>query len=162
MKLIVQRCRYLLLAAAVLLGIWLSAASAGPSLASPGSVNPSDAISTWLQPVVPPTPPEQSARALTLAASATDIQAGQRASLTARANRPLDGAYAIVIRREGGHLGSGIEATCWSQPDCTAETRGNGVASARFAAALYRCDSRGFCILEEDADDADKVRVNWR
>jgi len=162
MKHIVRRCRYLLLAAPVLLGIWLSVASARPSLASPGSVNPSDALSTWLQPVVPPTPPGQSARALTLAASATDIPPGQSAALTARANRRLDGAYAIVIRREGGHLSSGIEATCWSQPDCTTEVRRNGAASVRFAAALYRCDSQGICVLEEDADDADKVRVNWR
>jgi hypothetical protein len=151
-----------LLAAVVLFGTWLAAVSANPSLASPASVNPSDAPSTWLQAEVPPTPPGRSVRALRLEANATDIPPGQSVALTARANRQLEGAYAIVIRREGGHLASGIEASCWSQPDCTAEVRAKGAASARFAAALYRCDSQGICVLQEDADDTEKVRVNWR
>jgi len=157
-----QRRRFVLLGAALLVGLGLTAGWAGPSLASTTWGNSGDGPWSLLQPVVPPGPPEQSARSLTLESSGTELPAGGSATLTARANRSEGEAFAIVIRREAGHLGSGLEATCWSQPVCTTETKADRPSSAHFAAALYRCDQQGVCILEEDASDANKVRVNWR
>jgi hypothetical protein len=158
----VPRRKYRLLAAAFLVGLGVSAAWAGPSLAGTISVNPDYPQSVRMQPVVPPGPPQQVAPSLTLESSGTELAAGRSATLTARANRSEGEAFALVIRREAGHLGSGLEATCWSQPVCTAETKSDRPSSVRFAAALYSCDQQGVCILEEDASEANKVRVNWR
>jgi hypothetical protein len=157
----VPRHKYRLLGAALLVGLGVSAAWAGTSLAGTILVNP-DAQTVRRQPVVPPGPPEQAARSLTLESSGTELPAGRSARLTARANRSEGEAFALVIRREAGHLGSGLEATCWSQPVCTAETKSDRPSSARFAAALYRCDQQGVCLLEEDASEENKVRVTWR
>ncbi len=157
-----QRRRIVLVGAALLVGLGLPAAWAGPSLASASWLNPGDAHGSLLQPVVPPGPPEQAARSLTLESSGTELPTGQSARLTARANRSEGEKFAIVIRREAGHLGSGLEATCWSQPVCTTETKADRPSSAHFAAILYRCDQQGVCILEEDPSEANKVRVTWK
>ena len=151
-----HRRRLVFLVAVLLAGLWLSAISTGPSSATATSAAPADAE----QPS-PPQPP-RSPRAVTLEASATDAPAGRGVTLTARTNRSEDEASVITIRREAGHLGSGLEGTCRSRADCTVDVQADRPSASRFAAARYRCDPQGICVLEEDATESDKVRVTWR
>jgi hypothetical protein len=155
MRWTIDRRRRLLLAALLLAGLWLPGISTGPSLATALSTVPDDAQSPRPQPAPP-------GRKVKLEASETDVPTGRVVKLTARADRSEDEAFVITIRREAGHLGSGLEATCKSQAVCTVDVREGRPSAKRFAAALYRCDQQGVCRLEEDATESDKVRVNWR
>ena len=149
-----RRLRHLLWGALVLTGLGLAAASTGPSLATARS-SP-DGVEAQPQQPGPP------ARAVKLEASALDVSVGRGVALTARVDRSEDEAFMIAIRREGGHLGSGLEGACRSRAVCTVEVRADRPSARRFAAALYRCDPRGICVLEEDATESDKVHVTWR
>ena len=151
----IDRRRHLLLVALLLPALWLPALPTGPSLATALSEAPDEAKSAQPQPAPP-------GRKVKLEASETDVPAGRVVKLTARADRSEDEAFVITIRREAGHLGSGLEATCKSKAVCTADVQEGGPSAKRFAAALYRCDQQGVCRLEEDATESDKVRVNWR
>ncbi len=149
-----RRRRHLFLAALLLAGLWGAAISTGPSLATTLSAIPGDAES---QPQQPETP----RRKVKLEADATDVPAGRSVKLTARTDRSEDEAFIITIRREAGHLGSGLEAACRSRAVCTVDVRDDRPSARRFAAAVYRCDAQGICVLEEDATEPDKVHVKW-
>jgi len=145
----------LLLVVPLLAGLWVAAISADPSLAIEPAVTSDDAQSQLQQPGV-------SRRKVRLEVSATDVPAGRGVTLTARADRPEGDAFIVAIRREGGHLATGLEDACRSRVVCTVEVREDRPSARRFAATLYRCDAPGICILEEDASEADKVHVTWR
>ena len=155
--------RHLFVAVLLLVGLWLPPISIGPSPATAISADPDEAESPLPQPATP-------RRAVTLEAGATDAPVGRGVTLTARADRSEtaraprseDQSFVIAIRREAGHLGSGLEATCKSRAVCTVEVRADQPSARRFAAALYRCGPQGICVLEEDATESDKVDVTWR
>lgn len=150
-----SRLRHLFLTALLLVGLSLPLIVSGPSPATATSAVPEEAES-------PPPQPAPPRRTVTLEASATDAPAGRGVTLTARTNRSEGEAFVITIRREAGHLGSGLEGTCRSRAVCTVEVRADRPSGRRFAAALYRCDPQGICVLEEDATESDKVHVTWR
>jgi hypothetical protein len=99
---------------------------------------------------------------ISLEVSELEPQSGRGVRLTARTDKSADESFVITIRREGGHLSSGLEASCWSQPICTADVKADQPGSRTFAVALYRCDEKGMCVLERDASVSEKTLVNWR
>lgn len=151
-----QRWWAILFGALLLVALWLPATSAGPAVASATAANP-DAPDLAQSPPVT-TPP----RTVTLQASATDVPPGRSVALTARTTRPATEDFLITIRREGPHMGWGLEKACRAQPICTVDVRADQASALTYAVSLYRCDSQDICFLEEDSTDADKVRVTWR
>ena len=100
-------------------------------------------------------------KGVTLQASSNEAPAGRKVALTAKVEQPPAGDFVVAIRREGAHLGSGLEKTCRSETVCTAELHGNGATSRTYAATVYRCNERGICVADDD-DEFSKQRITWR
>ena len=111
-----------------------------------------------------PSVPENSPpnRGVTLQASSNEAPAGRKVALTAKVEQRPAGEFVVAIRREGEHLGSGIEKTCRSETICTAELHGDRATSRTYAATLYRCNERGICVADDDDDEFSKQRITWR
>jgi hypothetical protein len=154
MRWLVRR-RQLFLVGLLVAGLWFAAVSIAPSPATALSAIP---VASEAQPPKPEAPRGK----VKLEADATDVPAGRSVKLTARADRSEAEPFIITIRRDAGHLASGLEGACRSRAVCTVEVQADRPGARRFAASLYRCDAQGICVLEEDAAEADKVHVTWK